>query len=82
MLLCPHALFVVQGGKGHTSFAVSDCRAIAIYEYTTYRVLINAWIAGGLRAYFAVTPALVLVLLLTVVQKTAIDRVVLRKRGS
>ena len=41
------------------------------------RVLINAQIAAGLRAYFAATPSLVLVLLLTVVQKTAIDGVVL-----
>jgi hypothetical protein len=37
------------------------------------RVLINAQIAAGLCAYFAVTSSLVLVLLLTVVQKIAID---------
>jgi len=39
------------------------------------RVLINAQIAAGLRPYFAAT--LVLVLLLTVVQKIAIDGIVL-----
>ena len=40
------------------------------------RVLINAQIAAGLRAYFAVTSSLVLVLLLTVVQKTALTAIV------
>ena len=45
MLLCSNELFVVQKGKGHISFAAaSDCRTIAIYEYTPLEPIREVWI--------------------------------------
>jgi len=78
-----------QGGAAVANWIDSrDCRDCTLLSPPARRfevlgrVLINAQIAAGLRAYFAATPSLVLVLLLTVVQKIAIDAVVLRERCS
>ena len=71
------ALFVEDrvSASADRHLAVIDCD-VGWFQHDPRRphrvwavLLINAQIAAGLRAYFAVTPSLVLVLLLKVVQK-------------